>query len=304
MFGEHLATAFTHIRRSPYHALAAVLVMSLTFFAASIIAFLAYAAQVTLYYFETRPQIILFLKNDASPEQISTLQRKLIENPKVSGEVKFVSHEEAFKIFQGFVENPLVTELVPIEVIPASLEFSVAELSYVEELISQLKREVIVDSVEFTGSLGGEGSISAVVERLEKITRYIRIGGVAVLSFLALTATLILVVVISMRISARREEIETLRLLGATASFIRAPFLFEGISYGVLGSLIGFLASLLLLLYTMPTLAQYFGEIPVIPQDFSTLTFLVASLFAGELALAFLIGILGSFLAISRYLRL
>lgn len=303
MFTEHITTALTHIRRSPYQALAAILIMSLTFFVASIVAALAYSAQITLRYLETRPQIIVFLKDEASGEAISALQRKLIDNIKITGDVKYVSKDEALKIFQEIADNPLVTELVPSSVLPASLEFSVADLSYAQEIIDELKRESIVDSIQFTGSLGGEGQVTSVVESLERITRYIRLGGIALLGFLSLVAILILVVIIGMRVATRREEIDTLRLIGATAGFIRIPFLLEGVIYGVIGALVGFVASTLMLLYSLPALSSYFGEIPIVPQSIPRVAVLLAGLFGAELVLAVIIGLFGSVIALSRYLR-
>lgn len=303
MLSEHFTTAFVHIRRSPYQALAAILVMSLMFFSASIIAFLAYTAQITLHYLETRPQIIALIKNKATPEEISALQRKLNDNSKIVG-VKFVSHEDAFKIFEGVVDNPLVTQLLPPDVFQASIEFSVTDLAFAQEIIDQLKSEQLVDQIEFTGSLGGEGSITSVINNLESITQYIRMGGAALLFYLVLTAVFILVIIIGMRTASRREEIEILKLIGATNNFIRMPFLLEALIYTIIGVLVGFTLSFLLLLYAVPVLSQYFGPIPVVPQSFGTGAMYFGILLGGEFFLAFFIGIIGSFIALARYLRL
>ncbi|MEK7182815.1 MAG: permease-like cell division protein FtsX [Patescibacteria group bacterium] len=304
MIAQHLRTAFVHIRRSPYQALAAVLVMTLTFFVATIFAFTAYIMTVTLHYFETRPQIIAFLKNDATPEAVSALSQKLANDSRVRSDIRYVSHEEALQIYRETADNPLVTELVSPDVLPASLEFSVTNLSYTQEVIAEVKQVPIVDRVEFTASLGGETSLATVIGNLQRITRYVRIGGAALLSFLSVTALLTLLVVIGTRVASRREEIQVLTLIGATPGFIRAPFLFEGITYAVTGALAGFISATLLFLYLMPNLAKYFGEILSILREIPTLLTQLGMLAAIELTAALLIGIVGAWFAIARYLKM
>lgn len=303
MISQQVHTAFTHIRRSPYQGLSAILIMTLTFFAATIFALVAYMMSATISYFETRPQIIAFLENEAEPSEISALQRELTGDSRIQDGVQFVSHEEAFRIFKDTMDTPLATELVSPEVFPASLEFSVSDLSFAQELIDELQQEPVVERVEFTASLGGQTTLAQVIENLQNITKYLRIGGMTLLSFLSLTAILTLLVIIGMRVSTRREEINVLTLIGATPTFIRLPFLVEGIIYAVTGVVFGFLIAILIFLYLMPTLSSYFGAVPVIPDQASILAMRLGILFAAELALGIFIGFVGAWFAISRYLR-
>ena len=303
---EHLRVAFTHIRRSPYQALAAILVLSYMFFVVSIVAFHAYAAESTLTYIERQPQIIAFLKNSADISSIEKLKQELSLDRRISGEIKFVSHDQAFEIFKSAADNPLVTELVPPEIFSPSLEFSVQDLSFAQDIISRLKREEVVDSVAFTGSVGGESAIGSAIRRLEGTIQYVRTLGLVFIGFLVPTVVIVLVVIIGMRISTRREEIDTLRLIGATPWFIRAPLVFEGILYGIIGAFIGFLSSFVWFLYSVPAIKEYsvyFGNIPIIPRDLSAGLMLFGSLLGVELLFAILIGFIGSFIALSRYLR-
>ncbi len=303
---EHLRVAFTHIRRSPYQALAAILVLSYMFFVVSIVAFHAYAAESTLTYIERQPQIIAFLKNSADISSIEKLKQELSLDRRISGEIKFVSHDQAFEIFKSAADNPLVTELVPPEIFSPSLEFSVQDLSFAQDIISRLKREEVVDSVAFTGSVGGESAIGSAISRLEGTIQYVRTLGLVFIGFLVPTVVIVLVVIIGMRISTRREEIDTLRLIGATPWFIRAPLVFEGILYGIIGAFIGFLSSFVWFLYSVPAIKEYsvyFGNIPIIPRDLSAGLMLFGSLLGVELLFAILIGFIGSFIALSRYLR-
>ncbi len=86
----HLKTAFDYIRRAPFQALAAIFVLTLTFFVGTLFAVLLYSSTKVLTYFETRPQVIAFLKDSATSDDISNLQHKLSGDIRVK-DVKFVT---------------------------------------------------------------------------------------------------------------------------------------------------------------------------------------------------------------------
>lgn len=296
----HLKTAFSYIRRSPFQALAAISVLSLTFFVGTIIATLIYASSQLLIHFETRPQVIAFLKGDATNDQVRALQKRLNNDDRIE-DVSFVTKEQAFEIYkEATSDNPLLAELVSPSIFPASLEFSLKDLGFAEKIVSEMKSEAIVDSVGFTASLGGEGSLNDAVNSLKTATLYIRIGGGGLVGLLAGASFLVLMVVIGLRVSNRKSEIETLDLIGATGAFIRAPVVLEAIIYAVAGALIGWILALILLLYTTPGIIAYFNPIPVLPRDSGQFFLLFALILFGELVVGTLIALIGSLVAVSR----
>lgn len=300
---HHLQTAYNHIRRAPYQAMSAILIMSLTFFVATILAVLAYGSWSTLKYFETRPQVIAFLKSEATPEEVSSLQRELEGDVRIK-DVKYVSKEKALDIYKNATsDNPLLSELVSPKVFPASLEFSVGELADAEGIIRSIEAKTAVSQVAFTASLGSSKNIGDVINNLKKITGYIRIGGGVIISFLLASSLLILLVILGMRISSRKDEIEILQLIGASPGFIRAPFLFEGLSYSIFGAFIGWLSAFLLTLYIMPSVASYFKDVPVLPSETIKLMELFGVIYAAEFIISILLGTTGSLIAIRRYLK-
>lgn len=296
----HLKTALSNIRRSPFQALTAIFALSVTFFIASIIGVLIYASAQVLNYFETRPQVIVFLKQDAKEIDINSLRSKLEKDDRIK-DLKFVSKEEALSIYKNVTSNnPLLGQLVSPSIFPASIEFSLKDLKNAQKIIDEFKKEQVVDSIGFTASLGNEDALKEVIDRLTKITYYIRVGGLSLALVLAFTSFLVLMVVISMRISSKRNEIETLRLIGATSSFIRLPILMEGIVYVTLAVLIGWILSLIFMLYISPTIINYFGSVPVLPRaglDFLKLNLVVLGI---ELLVGFVIAIVGSWAAVTR----
>jgi len=303
MANIHIKTALDHIRRAPFQAMAAIFVLSITFFVITLLSILIYASSQTLKYFETRPQVIAFLSDDATTDQVADLQTKLKQDSRVA-EVSFISKEQALEIYKvATADNPLLSELVSPSIFPASLEFSLTDLSFAEEVISSVKQEEFVDQIGFTASLGGEDTLSDVVSRLRKITWYIRVGGGAFALLLSGTSFLVLIVIIGMRMTTRRGEIEILDLIGATPGFIRSPIILEGVIYAFMGVVVGWLLAFLAVLYLTPTVISYFGEIPVLPRDTLELFKLFAILFGGEIFVGLFLALTGSALAVSRVKR-
>ncbi len=299
----HLKTAFDYIRRTPFQALAAIFVLTLTFFVGTLLAVLIYSSGRVLSYFETRPQVIAFLKDSAKSEEISALQHKLAADSRVK-EVRLVSKEEALAIYKkATADNPLLGQLVSPSIFPASLEFSLINLKDAQTIIGEVKKEPIVDSVGFTAALGGEKTLPDVLSRLRSITLYLRVGGGIFAVTLAGTSLLVLLVIIGMRMTTRREEVEILDLIGATPGFIRSPIILEAIIYALIGVFLGWILALILVLYASPSLISYFGEIPILPKSALSLFEIFGIFLAVELVLGVLLALGGSMLAVSRVRR-
>ncbi len=299
-----IKTGFTYVRRAPYQAISVVLVMAVTFFVATMIGLLVYGSTKLLVYFETRPQIIAFLKTDATDAQIGALEDTYKNDSRVR-ELKLVSKDDAFALYKNATaSNPLLGELVSPSIFPASLELSVTDLSYADTLVSDLKVKDGVDSVGFTASVGGQDQLSSVINRLKSITKSVRIAGIGAVVVLLVTSFLVLLVVMSMRISMRKNEIESLRMLGATGAFIRNPILIEASIYAIFGVLIGWFSASLTIMYSSPRLLSYFGAIEVLPHTLNELLILLGIILGVELIIGLVIALFGAVAAVSRSLRM
>jgi len=299
----HTRTAVDAIKRSPFQAVSAIFVLALTFFVATTVTILVYASNKSLIFFETRPQIIAFLNNDANDVAVSALQNKLISDIRLK-DVKYVAKEEALEIYKKATEdNPLLAELVSPSIFPASLEFSVTDLKLAEVVIDEVKKEAVVEQVGFTANIGGEKSLGDVVNRLKAVSYYVRVGGIVFVGALALTSFLVLLVIISMRMTSRKSEIEILSLIGATPSFVRSPIIIEAVIYSLVGVLTGWVTSFILWLYVSPSLLSYFGQIPVLPKDPITFFLLFAMILGIEIVVGITIAFTGSLVAVKRSLK-
>lgn len=300
---EHLSTSLKSVRRAPFQALAAIAVLAITFFVTTLLALLVYSSHQVLNYFETRPQVIVFLKEDVSETNVQNLLTQLRQDARIAS-VEYVSQEDALNIYkEATADNPLLGELVSPSIFPASIEFSVTDLAETENVIAEIENEEVVESVSFTANIGSRSSLGEVINRLKNIIFYVRVGGLVSVLVLATTSFLVLLVVMGMRITMRRAEIESLSLIGASGGFIRMPIVFEAITYAVVGVVIGWLLAAVLLMYATPAILNYFGQIPVIPGNSLDFFMLLGAILGGELLVGLLIALLGSNLAVSRSLR-
>lgn len=285
-----LKTTWRHIRRSPYQAFAAILITSLTFFVISVFTLVIFGSSKVISYFESKPQVTAFFKNEAKKESIDALKKQLESSDKVA-KIKFVSKEEALKIYREQNKNdPLLLELVTADILPASLEISATRIDYLTELSDSLKNSPVVSEVVFQKDI---------ISTLTSWTNAIRKIGVVLVFVLALVSVFIMMTIIGIKISQRREEIEIMRLIGATYWYIRWPFILEGIFYGVTGAFFGWAFSSLAIWYATPFLSSFLQGIPMLPVS----PIFLLEILGANVSFAILLGIFSSFLAVLRYLK-
>lgn len=282
-------TTGTYIRRTPYQAFAAILTMWVTLFIISIFGLLGFISNAVLEYLETRPQITAFLKDEADMAQVELLKSALDATGKVV-ESRYVSKEEALTIYQEQnKEDPLLLEMVTASILPASLEVSTTDIEFMSEISKVLEQNSFVEEVVFQKDI---------VDTLSRWTTNLRYAGIGVVAVFAFLSVLIILIIIGMKVAIRKEEIEVSGLVGATKGFIRLPFIAEGVFYGVLGAFLGWGSSYLVLLYATPVLVSFLEDIPVLPISI----FFMLGMLGVEVLFGLLIGFLGSFLAVKRYL--
>lgn len=283
-------TAWKNIRRSPYQALAAILIMTLTFLAISFFTFLLVGSSQIISFFESKPQVTAFFKNEAKQADINALENKLSETGKVSS-VKFVSKEDALKIYKEQNKNdPLLLDLVTADVLPASFEISAIKIEDLAPISEMLKKSPIVSDVIYQKD---------VVSTLTAWTSAIRKIGISLIVLLSLVSVFIMATIIGIKISQKKEDIEIMRLIGATPWYIRWPFIFEGAFYGVVGAIVGWTMATGALLYATPFLESFLKGIPVLPVSYVNLLILLAL----ELVFAVFLGVISSIIAVFRYLK-
>jgi len=287
----HLKTVAKYIRRSPYQAIAATLIMTLTFLSIAFFAILTIISVRMIDYFESRPQLSIFFKDEASRDDIETL-RKQLEDTGKSSTIKFVSKEEALTIYkEQNKEDPLLLDLVTSDILPASLDVQAHDVNDMADLAKISKSSPMVEEVVFQQDI---------VDTLVKWTSALRKIGLGVIGVLLLVSVFVILTIIGIKITVRREEIEIMKLIGASNWFIRTPFLLEGMFYGVVGALLGWgISYSVLQFYAGPGLQGFLKGVPALPIE----PLLMLEVLAGMLVSAIILGAFSSFLAVLRYLK-
>lgn len=283
-------TSLRNIRRSPYQATAAIVIMFLTFLTVSFFTFFLLGSYKIINYFESKPQVTAFFKNEAKQTEISALEDELRATGKVAS-VKFISKKEALNIYREQNKgDPLLLDLVTADILPASLEISTHKINDLSQVSQELKSSPIVQEVIFQKD---------VVSTLTAWTNALRRIGIVGIFILSLVSIFIVLTIIGIKISQKRQDIEIMRLIGASNWYIRWPFIFEGILYGVIGAFLGWLVATGFLLYATPFLSEFLKGIPVLPVS----PLFLLELLGIEILLAAALGAFASFLAVLRYLK-
>ncbi len=288
---NYIKSVKRNIRRTPYQALIASMVMFLTFLTLMIFLLLAIGSQQILKFYESKPQAIAFFKDNTTDSDVAAIKNALQQTGKITA-LRYVSKDEALQIYRDRNKNnPALLELVTANILPSSLEISAVTPQDLGPVAQILKKEPVVEEVVYPED---------VINLLTKATSTVRFVGVVTVGFLITFAFLIIVMVVGFKIRVRRTEIEIMKLLGASDWFIRAPFILEGITYGLTGAIAAWVVSYGMLWYFTPFLVSSLGEVKVLP---ASPLLMLGLLFTVSLA-AIVVGGFGSYGAVRRYLRL
>lgn len=241
--------------------------------------------------FAKAAEINLFIRDTASNQQIQSLIT-ILQADKQIASVQHISKAQAMAEFQqasGFgaalnylTDNPLPDVLVvqPLNTEPAAAR----------ALMQQLRNERIVEFAKLDLEW---------LTRLEAIVRLLQ-QTVFAIGLLLLSAVLFIVSnTIRLSIISKREEIEIMKLVGATDAFIQRPFLYTGLWYGVLGGLLAFLVSEALLWWLRAAISEitqlYQSDFQIQPMNLPE--------FLSVILLAVLLGVIGSYVSVRRHIR-
>ncbi|MBI4226586.1 hypothetical protein HY612_05745 [Candidatus Roizmanbacteria bacterium] len=298
-----MTEVFTSIRRTPYQSLAAFLILFFTLFLSTIMFISLSFLYGLLGYVETRPQVTVYFQTNTPENEIFKVRDTLMNSGKILS-IKYVSKEEAYKIYKELnKDNPLLLEMVSSDILPASLEIFAKKPSYLPELANFLKKQAGVDEVNFQKDI---------LERLLTLTDILRKTTVVFFLFLIFLSILVLITTTLFKIALKKDEIELLRLLGASKFYIKKPFLLEAILFGFTASAGSFVIILALLLYLKPFFVPYLKDISQLNISLFLSKLTVWPLNAAFLSTAFFlslifgvgIAILATLLAIQKYLKI
>jgi cell division transport system permease protein len=231
--------------------------------------------------------ITAFFPDDASQEEIDEARRSAEGYPEVI-EVTYVSKEEAVSRFEEMMaDQPEIIESLDSDFLPASLEIQLNDSRDSNAVVDRLRGEGFTE-LDYP---------QEDIDQLNLVAGYI-IWALRVATALFFVASILLIFnTIRLSIFARRQEIEVMKLVGASDSFVRTPFLLEGLVQGLIGASL----AALLVVWVNALFVGWAHErlIPVAPEAVSTLLVLVLLISVGAI-----LGVLGSFLSVRRFLKI
>jgi len=241
---------------------------------------------------ESKVELALFLEDDARVSDVLALRARIEADPAVS-RVDYVTKEQAMARLVDIAAKRPDIQIVDTSENPlqASLEVKLAHAQDAPRVTAALREEI------------GKGVVSdvvdnpQVVDKLLTITRVLSFGGLAVLAMMLIVALFVIVNTIRIAVHARRDEIEIMKLVGATDWFVRWPFILEGMLVGALGAVA---ATAVVLVVAGPVMNAMVSFIEILPLSFGT-TF-VWQLVGSVFALALAVGGGGAMLSVRAHL--
>ncbi len=241
---------------------------------------------------ESKVELALFLEDDARVSDVLDLRARIEADPAVS-RVDYVTKEQAMARLVDIAAKRPDIQIVDTSENPlqASLEVKLAHAQDAPRVTAALREEI------------GRGVVSdvvdnpQVVDKLLTITRVLSFGGLAVLAMMLIVALFVIVNTIRIAVHARRDEIEIMKLVGATDWFVRWPFILEGMLVGALGAMA---ATAVVLVAAGPVMNAMVSFIEILPLSFGT-TF-VWQLVGSVFALALAVGGGGAMLSVRAHL--
>ena len=241
---------------------------------------------------ESKVELALFLEDGARVSDVLDLRARIEADPAVS-RVDYITKEQAMARLVDIAAKRPDIQIVDTSENPlqASLEVKLARAQDAPRVTAALREEI------------GKGVVSdvvdnpQVVDKLLTITRVLSFGGLAVLAMMLIVALFVIVNTIRIAVHARRDEIEIMKLVGATDWFVRWPFILEGMLVGALGAVA---ATAVVLVAAGPVMSAMVNFIEILPLSFGQ-TF-VWQLVGSVFALALAVGGGGAMLSVRAHL--
>ena len=291
IIGRSVRDAFKSVFRNFSLSMASILCATITLLVVAISLVIAGNVENATKNLKDELTIVVYLEKTATPDDASLIESKIKEIKNVN-EVKYKSKEEwklemseynsSFgNVFENYEENPLMD----------SFTVTVKDVNSLEDIANEISKMERVESANY-----GEDTVNTIIsvfDVVEKVTVIVVIALIFVTAFL-ITNT------IKLTIYSRRNEIEIMRLVGSSNITIKLPFVFEGFIIGLLGSLIPVIVTIYGYIIAYERLGGHIITelIKLIPPY--NFVFIIALIIAG---LGALIGMLGSLLAVRKYLK-
>ncbi len=294
-----IKTGWKGFKRNIGLSLATILIMVIVISLATLLFLLSPVSKILIADIEKKVDISVYFKEDVSSEYILEVESEISKIPEVK-DVQYISKDQALeKFIEKHKDDPVLMEsLTELGSNPflASLNVRAWDPSQYEQVANLLETSSfrnLIDKVDYHERKPVIEKVFSVVSGLNKIGIFFSI-------LFAAIAVLIAFNTIRIAIYNSGEEISIMRLIGASNWFVRGPFLIQGL-------IIGFIAVLITLLITFGLCYGFDARIKTIAPDISIYSIFVSNfflLFLIQLATGIGLGIISSYIAVRKYLKI
>lgn len=294
-----IRSGFVGFWRNAFVSLSSMLVMAVTIFVVGALYFTGIILEETLENIRERVDINVYITQEATEEETLSLQSKL-ENLEQVESVEYTSRDQALAEFQE--ENPDFNEAFDVlekNPLNASLNVLATDTSEYDQIQSFLESNAaLTEDGENIVERSNYNNNQVVIERLTSIMETTERVGIYATILLFVLSIIITFNTIRLAIFTSREEISVMRLVGASNTYIRGPFVITGIIGGIFAGTIVLMIFYPLTLWLGPQAQNFFGSVNIFDHYIDNFLEL-ALIFVG---LGIILGALSSFLAVRRYL--
>ena len=274
----------------------AMMVLALVVFSTLIV--FGAAANTTIKSLQEKIDVSVYFKTTTEENQITVLKNSLEELEEVKS-VEYVSRDQALEAFrEKHKDDPAVIqslEELGDNPLSASLNIRAKDPKYYADISSFLESEApagVIDKINYSEN-------QVVIERLSKIVNTLRWGGIILAVVLAIIAFLIAFNTIRLAIFSNRESIEIMRLVGASNSLIRGPYIVEGVIHALIASVITTILFIPLVYIVNPYLSILVSEFNLVSYFWSHIFFL----FGIQVLISGALGVFSSLIAMRKHLK-
>lgn len=298
-----IRSGFVSFWRNGFVSLSAILVMTVTLFVMGSLMFVGATLEASLQQLKEKVDVNVYFVTDAPEEDILALKSRIEELPEVAS-VEYVSREQALERFRERHEDDQLTLQALDELgenpLGATLNILAKETSQYEGIAKFLESESavggeetpIIDNVNYFQN-------RTAIERLSTIINSAETFGFAAIIILIVASVIITFNTIRLAIYTSREEISVMRLVGASNTYIRGPFVFEGVMYGFVAAVLTLILFYPLTYWLGPITEGFFGDINIFRYYVNNF----GEIFLIIIGTGILLGAISSFLAVRRHLK-
>jgi cell division transport system permease protein len=300
-------------RRNIWLSVIAIITMTMTI--TTVVVFVAGNVVAAKKYqeFNDKLDYFIFIKDEASDADVQQL-RSQIEGRSEVIRVTYLDKDAALKNFEeNFGTDDSLKGAVSKDdnPLPREIDVKFKDPSTIDQFDQFIKQDRFQQLVEFTSYHENGKAINAYVS----FTNFFRVFGLGFTIFFIMIALLVILNTVRLAIYSRREEVEIMRLVGATRGYIRGPFLIEGMLFGLLGALFSAVVGWIFLRLLQTVLARSYSAqtanlvTDLFGSSFANITTIhgfnsvFAQLFLLQVATGLVLGVACSYAAIRRYLK-